>query len=136
MEPAASCTSCLVTDKIALAIMRLDVSPIPIGRTPGFLFRAIRRLARRGAILFGSTNSVHKRRAVRAMEWQSSNEADLKDVQSRLQLRASRPDGPAAPLVCRAADLIVVTSIDSKRTGWTSRGLSPSYRRISAYHHK
>ena len=46
----------------------------------------------------------------------------LKDVHSVLQVYASSPDGPAAPLVFRAEDLSMVASIESKMTGWTSGG--------------
>ncbi len=37
--------------------MRLAVSPIPIGRTPGFLLRAISLLAISGAVVSGSTRT-------------------------------------------------------------------------------
>ena len=37
------------------AIILLAVSPIPIGRTPGFFERAIRRLANSGVMECGST---------------------------------------------------------------------------------
>ena len=55
-------------DKMVLAMIRLAVSPIPIGRTPGFLSSAMRRQDKRGAILAGSTRSVHSLCAVRARE--------------------------------------------------------------------
>ena len=45
--------------RTALAMMRRAVSPIPIGRTPGRLSRAIRRLASRGLIAVGSTYDEH-----------------------------------------------------------------------------
>ena len=38
-----SCTSGLTMLSIALAIIRLAVSPMPIGRTSGYLFRAVMR---------------------------------------------------------------------------------------------
>ncbi len=50
-EPVVSCTSGLVIVRIALAMIRLTVSPIPIGRTPGFLLRAIRRHASKGVVM-------------------------------------------------------------------------------------
>ena len=109
--------SCLVVFKMALAMMRLVVSPILIGWTPGFLLRAIRWLAISGATIAGSTSSVHSRRAVAAREWHSSEDADLNDVHSLLQLSASTPEGPAAPLVHKAADMIIPASRDSNRTG-------------------
>ena len=83
-EPAASWMSNRVTVKMALAMIRLAVSPIPIGHTPRFLFKAIRRQARKGAIADGSTNFLHRCWAVIAREWHKSLEADLKDVRSLL----------------------------------------------------
>ena len=54
-HPEISCTSGLAMFSIALAIILLAVSPMPIGRTPGFLAKAIRRQARRGETHLGST---------------------------------------------------------------------------------
>ena len=54
----------------------------------------------------GSTKLVHTRLATEAMEWQTSIEADLKREQRLLQAGASRPDGPAAQVVRKAADRI------------------------------
>ncbi len=39
-----------------------------------------------------------------------------------LQLSASRPEGPAAPFMCRAADLMAELSKASKTTGCMSGG--------------
>ena len=44
----------------------------------------------------------------------------MNEVQSLLQQCASRPEGPAAPLVWRAAERMLEASICSKMTGWTS----------------
>ncbi len=79
-----------------------------MGRTPGFLLRAIRRHASRGAVVDGSIRLVQSLWAEMAMEWHRSFEAPLKDVQSLLQQAASRPE---APVVLKAADLIRVASI-------------------------
>ena len=54
-HPEVSCTSGLAMKSIALAIIHLAVSPMPIGRTPGFLSRAIRWQASRGETHLGST---------------------------------------------------------------------------------
>ena len=89
--------SLLVTVRTALAMMRRAVSPMPIGLTPGFLSSAMRRQASRGEI-HGSRKVEQRRLAVRAKEWQRALEAVLKDVHSLLQVYASSPDGPAAPL--------------------------------------
>ena len=53
-HPVVFCTSGLVMERTALAIIRLAVSPMPIGCTPGFLSSAIRRQASRGAKDLGS----------------------------------------------------------------------------------
>ena len=95
-------------------MIRLAVSPVPIGLTPGFLSNAMSLQDRKGAMLTGSTNSVQSLCAVSARELHSSREAALKEVQSLLQLSASRPDGPAAPLVCRTADLMAEAFKHSK----------------------
>ena len=39
-QPAASIISCLTTNNAAFAMILLEVSPLPIGLTPGFLSRA------------------------------------------------------------------------------------------------
>ena len=123
MDSAASCTSFPVMLKMALSMMRLAVSPIPMGRTPGFLSEAIRWLAICGAVLAGSTNSVQRRFATKAKEWQSSKDGDLKEVHNLLHPSASRPEGPAAPWVCSAVGMIKTASRDSNRTGCKSGGL-------------
>ena len=59
-QPEASWMSGFITDSTTLAkICRCAVSPMPIGRTPGFLSRALSRQARRGDKDFGSTYDVH-----------------------------------------------------------------------------
>ena len=89
---------------MTLAMMRLAVSPIPMGRTPEFLSRAIKQHAKKEAMAEGSTKLVQRRLATEASEWHKSREADLKEVHNLLQLSASTPDGPAAPVVFKAAD--------------------------------
>ena len=54
-----------------------------------------------------------------ARDWQRSLEADLNEVHSLLQQRASKPEGPA---VCKEIDLIREASMDSNRTGCVSGG--------------
>ena len=53
---------------MALAMICLAVSPMPIGHTSGLLLRAIRRQANRGALKEGSTMSVQRRQAVLARD--------------------------------------------------------------------
>ena len=109
-------------DSTALAIIRRAVSPIPIGRIPGFLSRAISQQSKRGEIDFGSTYEVQILLATRAKEWHSSLDPPLKDVHSLLHPCASLPDGPADPVVCMAAEQMTLVSIDSKMTGCVSLG--------------
>ena len=103
--PTASWMSPFVTERIALDIILLTVSQMLIGHTPGFLFRAMSLHAMRDETLDGSTRHVQRRLAVAAKEWQSSSEADLKEVHN-LHPMASKPDGPALPSVRRAASLM------------------------------
>ena len=58
----------LVANKMALAMLRLVVSPIPMGQTPGFLSRKISRQAKKEAILAGSTRLVQNLYAVWARD--------------------------------------------------------------------
>jgi len=99
--------------KMALTMMCLAVSPIPMGRTPWFLLRAMRRLGISGAMLAESTNSVQRRFASMASEWQSSKDSDLKEVHNLLHPSTLKREAPPAPLVCKAVDLIKVASGDS-----------------------
>ena len=64
--PAASSTSSLMTERMALLMILLDVSPTPTGRISGHLSRAIKRLAVSGASPSGSTYVVHSFLATKA----------------------------------------------------------------------
>ena len=94
--------SSLIALAIALPRMRLSVSPIPIGLTPGHLSRATRRQATNADRLCGSTKLVEIRLAVAAIASHRSVDVDLKDVHNRFHAAASSPDGPAEPSVLRA----------------------------------
>ena len=74
------------------------------GQTPGFLSSAINWQARKGERPIGSTKVVLRHLAINVKEWQRSLDAALKAVQSYLQHVASKPEGPAAHVVLRAAD--------------------------------
>ena len=102
---------------MALPIIRLAVSPTPIGLTPGHLSRAIRRQATRAETPLGSTCWEQSFLAVAASASQSSVEAVLKDEHSLFQVAASMPEGPAAPSVLRAILRISCPSIFSNRMG-------------------
>ena len=93
------------------------MSPMPIGQTAAFLFKAIKREARKGEMREGFINSQHKRLATSAREWHKSREADLKEEQSLLQQWASMLDGPAAPVVRNAVDRMREASLASNSTG-------------------
>ena len=104
------------SDNTALAIIRRAVSPMHIGRIPGFLS------GQKGDRDFGSTYDIHILLATWAREWQRSLDAPLKDVQSLLQPCASKPDGPAEPVMFVAAEQMAVALIDSKTMECTSWG--------------
>ena len=95
--PTASWMSPFVTERIALDIILLTVSQMLIGHTPGFLFRAMSLHAMRDETFDGSTRHVQRRLAVAAKEWQSSSEADLKEVHNLLHPMASKPMGQHCP---------------------------------------
>ena len=105
------------TDSTALAMIRRAVSPMPIGQTPGFLSRAMSRQARRGEIALGSTYEVQILLVTIAKLWHRSLEAPLKDVHSLLHPCTSKPDGPADPVMCRAAERMTLAAMASKMTG-------------------
>ena len=98
-QPEASCTSDFVMESIALAIICLAVSPMPIGRTLGFLSSAIRRQARRGETHLGSTRDVQSLFATRASELHRSVRCTLESGAQSLHPCASTPEGPADPVV-------------------------------------
>lgn len=60
---------------------------------------------------------VHRRLAALARAQQSDEEEALKAVHSLLHACASRPEGPAAPVVRKAVERIRLASNLSKTTG-------------------
>ena len=113
---------CFITESTALAIIRLTVYPIPIGRTPGFLSKAISRQARRGEIDFKSTYELKIILATRAKEMQSSFDAPLIDVHSLLHPCASMLDCPADPVLSIAANRITQHQSTQKRRVYLLEG--------------
>ena len=93
------CMESPVTPRIAFPIMRWTVSPMPIGWTPGFLSRGIRRHATKASRAAGLMYDVAKRRAEQARALQRSSDASPNAVHIRLHPSASMPDVPAAPPV-------------------------------------
>ena len=81
--------SAFTIDSTALAIIHLAVSPMPMGRTLGFLFRARRRQVSRGEMDFGSKKEVQILLAVEASLLHRSREAPLNEVHILLQPCAS-----------------------------------------------
>ena len=97
-------------ERTALDTKRLATSHTPIGRTPGCLSKAIRRKATNGAKISGETKDEQMRLANKAIAIHNSLEAEWKAVHSRLQQRASNPEGPVAPVVQRAAEWMTLLS--------------------------
>ena len=91
-----------------------DLSCRVAGRTPGFLFKAMRRQASTGEIDSGSTREVQILLAVDASQLHRSAEAPLWEVHSLFQSCASRPDSPADPEILRAAERMALPSMESK----------------------
>ena len=95
---AASITSCcLTTCRTALAKILLEVSPTPIGWTPGFLSRAISQQFRRRCKASGLVNNMEICLATEVKERQWSEEAVWKEVHEHLHPIASTPEGPSDP---------------------------------------
>ena len=78
------------------------VSPMPMGRKPGHLSRAMSLQATNADSPLGSTKHVQNRLATDVRVSHNSVEADLNEVRSRFHAAASRPEGPAAPSILRA----------------------------------
>ena len=112
--------SSLMEAAIALPTIRRDISPTPIGLTPGRLSRAMSRQATKADSPLGSTKEEQIRLVVEARESHRSADADWNDVHMRFQAAASSPEGPAAPSVLRALLRISCPSILPNRTGWGS----------------
>ena len=116
-DPAASWIYGPIIWRIAFAIMRRMVSPIPTGRTPGHLSNATSLQAVRDASPAGSTVVVQVCLANSATELHRSEQAFLKEAHKRFHPCESSPDGPAPPLNLRAAIRIHSPSNCSNSTG-------------------
>ena len=93
------------------------------GAHPWVFVQGIKRQATKAAVSsLGSTSSVQMRRAKEAKTSHRSSEWDLKLEHRQHHPSALRPEGPAAPLILKAARRIVDPVKESKRTGWTSAG--------------
>ena len=105
---------------MALPMILLTVSPMPMGRTPGHLSKAMSRHATKADRPLGSTRFVLSHLATAARLSHSPVEADLKEVQRRFHDAASKPDGPAVPSILKAVLRMSWPSILSKMMGWGS----------------
>ena len=105
---------------MALPMILRTISPMPMGRTPGHLSRAMSLQATKADSPLGYTKQVLSRLATAAKVSHNSLEADLNELQSRFQAAASKPDGPAAPSILSAVLRINWPSIRSKIMGWAS----------------
>ena len=95
--PAAAWMSSLIAVAIALPMIRRIVSPIPIGRTPGHLSRAMRRQPQKKTVLLGPRSKSryvwrwrlgnHIRRRTGASMQQRLNPKDL--IQSFALMRSA-----------------------------------------------
>ena len=72
----------------------------------------------------GLTKQVQRHLAIVASDWQRSFEAEEKDVHSLLHPSAFIPIGPAAPSVCKAAELMEWSSKASKMTEFVGLGMA------------
>ena len=111
--PAASMISLFRCWTTLLPTIRRSISPMPMGLTPGFLFRAMRRHDKRGYTEAGSTREVHSLRVISAMECARASDSLPKALLQiiRLQRASDMPLGPAPPLVVLAALRMAVESM-------------------------
>ena len=99
---------------MAFPMILRTVSPIPMGRTPGHLSRAISLHATNADSQLGSTKQVQSRLATDASMLHISVEAVLNEVHSLFHKAVSKPDGTAAPSILRAVLRMSWPSILSK----------------------
>ena len=120
---AASSTSPPMIFKMVFAMILLGTSPTPIGLTPGHLLSGMRREAINALSPSGLTVVLYSNvRLTPASAVHELLEADLKEEQSLFQAYASRPEGPAAPWVCRAVCLMASASRPLNKMGLTGSG--------------
>ena len=127
-EPTADIVSSQMCDKTTLLAIRCKTLPIPTGRSPGFLSRGIN--------LHASNNSNNDNRSsvVQSFSMTLANVLHKSfqllpnwfDVKILFQPSASRPEGPAAPLVLSIAFFTLSASIEWNLIGWISSSISGS----------
>ena len=126
MYPVARCISSLSIPRTAFPIILLTTSPTPIGRTPGFLSRAISLQAVKEDRPSGSTYLAQILLAIIVMLLQRSDESLEKDVHIVRHPEASMPDGLAEPCFHKTVSLMVLPSRLSKIFAWNTAPLGLS----------
>ena len=118
-EPTESVMSCLRSLVTVLPTILRNVSPMPIGRKPGFLLSGIRRLARKASSDMLFSMLVHRCFVIFASDAHRSFDSVLKLFEQRIRLQPSpsSPEGPAPPFVLNADCRIISPSISSNLTG-------------------
>ena len=124
-------TSDLTTAIIDFPIALLKISPIPIGRSPGFLFKGIPLFAKRVEILSGSINIVAILLAAAAKELHKSTEESLNE-QTICATHVHQLETPAAPSVRKILFLISCPSSGKNGGQVNGRNVS-SAQRISGW---
>ena len=126
MKPTALTTSPFKNLATVFPIILRRVSPMPIGRNPGFLFNGIRRQASKDSNESSSWDSEHSVLVSFAIEEHRSDGSVPKqfDVKIRRHPSPSKLKGPAPPLVFSADCRIISESISSNRTGCNRTGVS------------
>ena len=127
-EPNADIISSRMCDTTTLLAIQRKTSPIPIGRSPGFLFNGINLHAS------NASNDDDRSSVVQSSFMTSANVLhkmyellpNWSDVKILFQPSASRPEGPAAPLFLSIAFFTLSASIEWNLIGWISSGISGS----------
>ena len=125
-EPTESITSCLRNLATVLPMILRRVSPIPMGRSPGFLSNGIRRFASKGSRVFSPWTFEHSLFVSLAIDEHKSEDSEPKLVEVRIlrHQSPSKPDGPAPSLVFKADSRIIFKLMASKRTSCAFIGVS------------
>ena len=111
-----------------LPAIRRNISPMPIGRRPGFLFKGITRHAKDGSNDGERLSAVHSFLMTSAMVLHKSVELvpNCFVIKILLHPSAFSPDGPASPLVLTAVFLLSQQSTASNFIEGTCLGSSVS----------
>ena len=104
-DPTLSIILLRVNETTTFPAIRLRISPTPIGRSPGFLFKGISRHARKASKENAASFSKNSFLVSNTIALQRSAELSLKQFDANIQRQpsASSPNGPEPPLVLIAA---------------------------------